>query len=71
MIIPAGRYKLKIEKKIYKTGTNQKTGRDYDHWMSFTDGREFTTECSEDRLTAVNFDMDIEIDTENMTITLG
>ncbi len=71
MKIPPGRYSLIVDKKIYKTGEEQKTGRDFVHWMSFTDGTEFNLETEEHRLVAVKFDMEIEVDVENKVLRFG
>jgi hypothetical protein len=71
MIIPRGKYRVENPKVIYKTGENRRSGREFDHWMSFQDGKMFTLETEENRIVAIHFDMDIQVDPENGTITFN
>lgn len=71
MKIPAGEYKLEVAKKIYKSGEIRKSGREFERFMSFQDGTEFTLKTEEDKLTTISFDMEIHVDVENKIIRLG
>lgn len=71
MKIPAGKYKIDVPKMIYKSGENRKSGREYELFLNFKEGFQFILHTEENKLMAISFDTDIEIDEQDKIIKLG